>query len=49
MIYDSVRFIGGTNVVAHRPRNITGILQTNHYEITVRAASRTIDVRKLTA
>lgn len=49
VIYDSVRFIGGTNVVAHRPRNITGILQTNHYEITVRAASRTIDVRKLTA
>ncbi len=47
--YDSVRFIGGTNVVAHRPRNITDIMQTDHYEITAQAASRTIDVRKLTA
>lgn len=49
VIYDSVRFIGGTNVVAHRPRNITDIMQTDHYEITAQAASRTIDVRKLTA
>lgn len=49
VIYDSVRFIGGTSIVAHRPRNITDILQTDHYEITVQAASRMIDVRKLTA
>lgn len=47
LIYDSVRLAGGTNVVAHRPRNITDILQTDHYEITVQAAFRTIDVRKL--
>ncbi|MBN8985064.1 MAG: RES family NAD+ phosphorylase [Rhizobiales bacterium] len=48
-IYDSVRFASGTNVVAHRPRNISDILQTDHYEITVQAAFRTIDVHKLTA
>lgn len=48
-IYDSVRFASGTNVVAHRPRNITDILQTDHYEITVQAAFRTIDIHKLTA
>lgn len=48
LIYDSVRFVNGTNVVAHRPRNVTDILQTDHYEITVHAGFRTIDVRKLT-
>lgn len=48
LIYDSVRLANGMNVVAHRPRNITDILQTDHYEITVQAAFRTIDVRKLT-
>jgi len=34
-------------VVAYRPRNITDIVQTDHFEITVLATSRTIDVRKL--
>lgn len=48
LIYDSVRFVNGTNVVAHRPRNVTDILQTDHYEITVQADVRTIDVHKLT-
>jgi hypothetical protein len=48
VIYDSVRLVNGTNVAAHRPRNITDIMQTDHYEITVQAGFRTIDVRKLT-
>lgn len=48
LIYDSVRRVNGTNVVAHRPRNVTDILQTDHYEITVQAAFRAIDVLKLT-
>jgi hypothetical protein len=48
LLYDSMRFVNGTNVVAHRPRNITDILQTDHYEITVQAGFRTIDVHKLT-
>jgi RES domain. len=48
LIYDSVRRVNGTNIVAHRPRNVTDILQTDHYEITVQAAFRAIDVRKLT-
>ncbi|MGO4714907.1 RES family NAD+ phosphorylase [Bradyrhizobium sp. 2TAF24] len=47
IVYDSVRRRGGVNVVAHRPRNITSIAQTDHYEITVSATARTIDVRKL--
>ena len=47
LIYNSLRRRAGINVVAHRPRNITDIVQTDHFEITILAASRTIDVRKL--
>ena len=47
LLYDSLRRRGGVNVVAHRPRNITDIVQTDHFEITVMATSRVIDVRKL--
>lgn len=47
LICDSLQRQAGVNVVAHRPRNITDILQTDHFEITVLATSRTIDVRKL--
>jgi hypothetical protein len=48
LLYDSLRRRAGVNVVAHRPRNVADIVQTDHFEITVLAASRTIDVRKLT-
>ena len=47
LLYDSLRRRAGSNVVAHRPRNIIDIVQTDHFEITVLATSRTIDVRKL--
>jgi hypothetical protein len=47
LLYDSLRRRTGVNVVAHRPRNITDIVQTDHFEITVLATSRAIDVRKL--
>ena len=47
LIYSSLRRQTGVNVVAHRPHNITDIIQTDHYEITVLAASRAIDVRQL--
>lgn len=47
LLYDSLRRRTGLNVVAHRPRNITDIVQTDHFEITISSASRTIDVRKL--
>jgi hypothetical protein len=47
LIYDSLRRRRGVNVVAHRPRNITDIVQTDHFEIAVSPASRTIDIRKL--
>jgi hypothetical protein len=47
LLYHSLRRRTGTNVVAHRPRNIKDIVQTEHFEITVLATSRMIDVRKL--
>jgi hypothetical protein len=47
IIYDSVRHAGGVNVVAHRPRNVLDVIQTDHFEIHASAASRRIDLRKL--
>ena len=47
LLYDSLRRRTGSNVVAHRPRNVTDIVQTDHFEITALATSRMIDVRKL--
>lgn len=47
LLYDSQRRRTGVNVVGHRPPNITDIVQTDHFEISARATSRMIDVRKL--
>lgn len=47
ILYDSLRRRGGANVVAYRPRNVTDILQTDHYEIVVSAGSRRIEVHRL--
>ncbi|NEI54733.1 RES domain-containing protein [Rhizobium leguminosarum] len=49
ILYDSVRLRSGVAIVAHRPRNIQGVVQADHFEITVSAADRRIDVRKLAA
>ncbi|MGO7582286.1 RES family NAD+ phosphorylase [Rhizobium ruizarguesonis] len=49
ILYDSVRLKGGVAIVAHRPRNIQGVVQADHFEITVSATDRRIDVRKLAA
>jgi hypothetical protein len=49
LLYDSLWRGVGSNVVAHRPRNIVDILETDHFEIAVLAASRTIDVRETVA
>ncbi|WP_263588890.1 RES family NAD+ phosphorylase [Sphingopyxis sp. GC21] len=47
--YDSLRHRGGRNVVGYRPAGITDVVQTDHFEIGVEAASRRIDVRRLSA
>jgi hypothetical protein len=47
ILYDSLRRQTGINVVAHRPRNAVDIVQTDHFEISVSAAARAIEVQKL--
>jgi hypothetical protein len=47
IVYDSLRHRGGTNLVGYRPAGITDVVQTDHFEISIEAASRRIDVRKL--
>jgi hypothetical protein len=47
ILYDSLRRQTGINVVAHRPRNTADIVQADHFEISVSAAARAIEVRKL--
>ncbi|MGR9187355.1 RES family NAD+ phosphorylase (plasmid) [Rhizobium leguminosarum] len=49
ILYDSVRLKGGVAIVAHRPRYIRDVVQADHFEITVSATDRRIDVRKLAA
>ncbi len=47
IVYSSLRRRGAANVVAHRPRNVVDVLQTDLFEITVSATARTIEVQKL--
>ncbi|WP_392712987.1 RES family NAD+ phosphorylase [Rhizobium ruizarguesonis] len=47
ILHDSVRLRSGVAIVAHRPRNIQGVVQADHFEITVFATDRRIDVKKL--
>jgi hypothetical protein len=49
ILYDSVRRRGGAAIVAYRPRHITDILQTDHYEIVASATGRRIEVHRLSA
>jgi RES domain len=42
IVYDSVRHVGGTNVVALRPRNVRDVLMGTHYEITVPVSGKVI-------
>jgi hypothetical protein len=42
IVYDSVRYVGGTNIVALRPRNVRDVLMGTHYEITVPISGKVI-------
>jgi hypothetical protein len=46
--YNSLRHVGGVNVVAYRPRKIRNVTQRDHYEITVPITGKII-VRHLAA
>jgi hypothetical protein len=47
IVYDSLRYRGGVNVAAYRPTNVKEVVQTDHYDIRVRAGERRIEVWKL--
>jgi hypothetical protein len=42
ILYDSVRHVGGTNVVAFRPRNVTVVVPGTHYEVTVPVTGKVV-------
>jgi hypothetical protein len=47
LIFDSLRHAGGINIVAHRPRNVLDVTQTDHYGLTVQADASRIELRRL--
>jgi hypothetical protein len=49
ILYASVRRAGGLNVVGYRPSLILNVRQGEHFEVTVRAADRHINVQTLHA
>jgi hypothetical protein len=49
IVYDSVRLKGGVNAAAFRPSKILEVTQAEHFEITVRADERRIEVKTLRA
>ena len=49
IVFDSLRFAGGTNFVAYRPRLIGNVRQERHVRLTVMATAPTILVDRLPA
>jgi hypothetical protein len=47
ILYDSLRHAGGQNACAYRPPKVLDVVQADHFEITVAAESRRIEVRRL--
>ena len=47
ILYDSVRHVSGVNVAVHRPRNVVDVVQADHFEVRVAAASKRIEVQRL--
>jgi hypothetical protein len=42
IVYDSVRYVGGTNVVALRPKNVQDVVMSTHYEVIVPVKGKVI-------
>ncbi|WP_030541211.1 RES family NAD+ phosphorylase [Sphingobium sp. DC-2] len=47
ILFDSLRRRGGTSIAAFVPPAITNVMQTDHFEISVEARARAINVRRL--
>ncbi len=49
ILYASLRMAGGLNIVGYRPSLVMNVRQGEHFEITVQAADRRINVKTLSA
>lgn len=49
ILYDSVRFAGGFNAAVFLPSSILDVAQADHFEISVSAELKRIEVKKLSA
>lgn len=49
ILYDSVRFKGGSNAAVLRPTSILDVTQADHFEISVSAEAKRIEVKTFTA
>ncbi|QIG47875.1 RES family NAD+ phosphorylase [Nordella sp. HKS 07] len=49
LLYHSVRFAGGHNAAVFRPTSILDVVQADHFEISVAAEAKRIEVKKLGA
>ena len=47
IVFDSVRHRGGVNAAAFRPSKVLDVVQAEHFEISVEAEARRIEVRRL--
>jgi hypothetical protein len=47
LMYSSLRHVAGVNVVAYRPPNVLNVVQADHFELLVQAASNRIEARRL--
>lgn len=48
ILFGSLRRRGGTNIASFIPPNITDVIQTDHFTISVEVKGRAIEVRRLT-
>lgn len=49
ILYDSVRLAGGINVAAFRPSFVLDVTQADHFEISIAADAKRMDVKRLPA
>lgn len=47
VLYDSVRHRGGSNTCAYRPSKVLDVVQTEHFEVTVRTEEKRIEAKLL--
>lgn len=47
IIYDSVRLLGGVNIVAYHPQNVRDVIQAEYFQIRVSAEVKRIEIARV--